>query len=388
MLTFSGVPYDVISHTQMEEEIVRKVISRKSCRTSRFEQNGCQRRRYYGPLNWHWPLFKNSTMKPFMASAPQQFRRKTIDNSECETTTQVKERSKERRDSDGFTENIAPIKSRKTKHNCNLIKGITSLNARTDKHASVYGNVCGESFDVTTRESPTQNKMLTLDESMLEAVDLDSAVKDYWDSQNRTINLDVLSAEQEEQRLSPDLFKGHFNIINERTIKPVSEESGSSSYNLRTQCSESHCDMGNPLNRIQHQHMVTNISDNADPNVEINSERNEHFQITDSAWGSDSFVEDMISDMDKDNPVSNSTPLSNMPLGDKIKRALIANVQKPITPKPKAVQVNAGHVPQNNSSSIDKLSTFFEVGPFFGLPLKVKSVIQKSKGITDLYCKC
>jgi POLQ-like helicase len=124
-----------------------------------------------------------------------------------------------------------------------------------------------------------------------------------------------------------------------------------------------------------------------DSHVGINSGQNEHFQITDSAWGNDSFSEDVINNMDKDIPISNCSPLSNMPLGEKIKRALISNVQKPVTPKPKTVQVNAGDMPQNSSSSTEKLSTFFDIGPFFGLPLKVKSLIQKFKGITDLYRK-
>jgi hypothetical protein len=382
IFTFSGIPYAATSQNKMEEEIVRKVIYRKSCRTSRSEQNGCQRKRYHGPINWHCPLFKNSSMKPFMASTPQQFRRKTIDNSECETTTQMKEKGKERRDSDGFSENVAPIKSQKTKHNSNLSKRITLLNGKADKHASVYKNICGESFDEATVKSPTQNQMLSLDESLLEAVDLDSAVNDYWDSQNRNVNLDIQNSEHEDQCHSPDLF------INEKTIKSVSQESGASSCNVRTQNSESHYVMGDPLNRIQHKHMVTCSSDNADPHVEINSDRNEHFQITDAAWESDSFVEDVISSVDKDIPISDSSPPSNIPLGEKIKRALISNVQKPITPKPKTVQVNAGYVPQKSSSSMEKLSAFSEIGAFFGVPLKVKSLIQKIKGITDLYCKC
>jgi hypothetical protein len=388
IFTFSGIPYAVISHNKMEEEIVRKVIYGRSCRTSRSEQNGCQRRHYHGPMNWRCPLFKNSSMKPLMASTPRQFRRKTIDNSECETTSQMKDSRKERRDPDGFPENNAPIKSQKTKHNCNLIKGITLLNRSTDKHTSVYRNICGESFDVTTVKNQTQNQMLSLDESLLEAVDLDSAVKDYWDCQNRNVNLEAQNGEHEDRCRSPDLFEGHFNIMNDTTIKSVSQESRTSSCNVTTQCSESQYVMGHPLNRNQQKHMVTSSSDKVDPHVEISSDRNEHFQITDAAWGSDSFFKDVISSVDKDIQILDSSPLSNMPLGEKIKRALISNVQKPVTPKPKTVQVNAGHVPQNSSSSMEKLSAFSEIGPFFGLPLKVKSLIRKIKGITNLYCKC
>jgi hypothetical protein len=320
-----------------------------------------------------------------MASTPHQFRRKTIDNSECETRTQGKDRGKIRRDSNGLIENITPIKSQKTEHSFNLVKGITSVDGRTYKHTGVYRNICGESFDVTTLKSPTQNRMLSLDESILEAVDLDSVVNDYWDSQNRNLNLDIRSIEHEDQCHSPDLFEGRVTVINNEIIKSTSQESDGSSCNVRTQCSGSHC-VHHQLNRIQQKRMVTNSSQYTDPHVGINSDQNEHFQITDFVWENDLFLEDVISNIDKDIPISDSSLLTNMPLGEKIKRALISNVHKPVTLKPKSVQVNSGLVPQN-SSSTEKLSTFLDIGPFFGLPLKVKSLIQKFKGVTDLYRK-
>lgn len=387
MFTFSGIPYRVINQNKMDEEIVRKVIYRKSCLTSRYKQNGCLRSHSHGPLNRHRPIFKNSSIKPCMASTPQQFRRKTIDNSECETRTQAKDKGKTCTNSNGLIENITPIKKQKIKDNFNFIKGITSLDGMPDKHTNVCRNICGESFSVTTVKSPTQNQMLSLDESMLATVDLDSAVKDYCDSQNRNINLDIQKTEHEDHCHIPNPSEGHFNVINDEIMKSSSQESDDSSCKVRAQYSESRCDKYRPLNRIQHKNMVTNSSHCMDPHVGINSAQNEHFQITDSAWVNDSFSEDVISNMDKDIPISNCTPLSNIPLGEKIKRALISNVQKPVTPKPKNVQVNAGDGPQNSSSNTEKLSTFFDISPFFGLPLKVKSLIQKFKGISDLYRK-
>ncbi|PNF35324.1 hypothetical protein B7P43_G04834 [Cryptotermes secundus] len=369
----------------MDEEIVRKVIYRKSCLTSRYKQNGCLRRHSHGPINRHQPIFKNSSIKPCMASTPQQCRRRTTDNSECETRTQAKDKAKTCTNSNVLIENVTPLKRQKTKHNFNFIKGITSLDGRPDKHTNVCRNICGESFSVTTVKSPTQNQMLSLDESMLARVDLDSAVKDYCDSQNRNINLDIQSTEHEDHYHVPNPSEEHFNVINDEIMKSSSQGSDDSSCKVRTQYSESRCDKYRPLNRIQHKDMVTNSSYCMAPHVGINSAQNEHFQITDSAWVNDSFSEDVINNMDKDIPISNCSPLSNMPLGEKIKRALISNVQKPVTPKPKNVQVNAGDEPQNSSSNTEKLSTFFDIGPFFGLPLKVKSLIQKFKGISDLY---
>jgi hypothetical protein len=369
----------------MEEEIVRKAVYRKSGLTSEYKQTGCLRSDYAVPLNLHCPWFRNSSIKPCMASTPQQFRRKTIDNSECETRTQVKDRGETHADSNCLIENITPIKSQKTKHNFNFVKGITSLDERREKHTGVCRNIFGESFEVTALESPTQNQMLSLDESMLEAVDLDSAVKDYWDSQNRNINLGIQSTEHEDQCHFSDPSKGCFNIIKDENMKSPSQESDASRCKVRTQCSESHCDMYHPLDRIQYKHMVTNSSHSMDPHVGINSDQNECSEITDSAWGNDSFFEYVINNVNKDIPVSNCSPL--LPLGERIKRALISNVQKPVTHKPKTVQANARDIPQNSSLSTEKLSTFIDIGPFFGLPLKVKSLIQKFKGITDLYRK-
>jgi hypothetical protein len=385
----------LISQYKMEEEeeeeseeIVRKVISRKSCVISGYKQNGCSGSNSQSPLNLHRSFFKHNSIKPCMTSTPQKFRRKTIDNLECETIIRRKERAKTCRNHNDLIRNITPVKSQKTKHGFGLMKGITSLGERTDKGtegnqlACVYRNVCGESFDITALGSPTQSRMLSLDESMLEAVDLDSAVKNYWDSQNRNLNLDNQSVECEDRCGSPDLFEGGLNVVDDEIMKFSPHTGGAI-----IQSSESHSDVGNPSNRIVHKHMVTNGSQCKDQHVGISSDQNTNLQSMDVAWGSDSVFEAVISNIDQDTPISNSSALNNMPLGEKIRQALITNVQKPVIPKPKSVQLNVGHVQESSPSSTNKLSTSFDAGPFFGLPLKVKSLIQKFKGITDLYRK-
>jgi hypothetical protein len=371
----------LISQCEMGEEIVRKVINRKSCLMSKYKQNGHLGSKNHVSLHWS-SLFKKTTIKPCMTSTPQKFRRKTIDNSECETVTQRIGRRKTCRDSNDPIENITPIKSQKTKHGFGLVKGITSLNGRTD----VCNNVCGESFDIAALNSPTQSRMLSLDESMLEAVDLDSAVKDYWDSQNRNLNLDIQSVEHEHRCGSPDLFEGGGNVIDDEIINSTQQSGDATSCKIITQCSKSQCDMVNPSSKVEHK-QVTNDSEYKDPHVGISSGQNANFQSVDVAWENDSFFEDAMCFIDKDLPTSNSPSLSNLPLGEKIKRTLMTNVQKPVTPKPKSMQANAGHVPQNSSSSMDKLSTHSDSGLFFGLPVKVKLLLQKFKGISDLYCK-
>jgi hypothetical protein len=361
----------------MGEEIVTKVINRKSYLTSEYKQNG-----HLGSqnlLNLHRSsLFKKTSIKSCMTSTPKKFRRKTIDNSECETVTQRKWRQKTYRDSNDPIENITPVKSQKTKHGFGLVKGIASLNGRT--------NVCNNMHDITAFSSPTQSRMLSLNESMLEAVDLDSAVKDYWDSQNRNLNLGIHSVEHEDRCGSPDLFEGVGNINDDEVINSIQQSSAADSCKVITQCSKIQCDVGNPSSKIVYKH-VTDDSKYKDPHAGISLGQNSNVQSVDVAWENDSFFEDAICFIDKDLPTSNSLTLSNLPLGEKIKRTLITNVQKPVTPKPRSVQVNAGHVLQNSSSVMDKLSTHPDSGPFFGLPVKVKSLIQKFKGISDLYRK-
>ncbi|KDR16820.1 helicase POLQ-like isoform X2 [Zootermopsis nevadensis] len=362
----------------MGEEIVRKVINRNSYRISKYKENGHLGNQ--NPLNPRSPLlFEKTEMDPCMTSTPQKFRRKTIDNSECHTVAQWKGRRKTCSDSNDPTENITPLKSQKTKH-FGLVKGITSLNRRTD----ACRNVCGESFDITAVKSLTQCRMLSLDESVLEAIDLDSAVKDYWNSQNRNLNLDVQSIGHDNQCESPDLFEGSGNVVDDEMINFMRQLGDAASCKVVTQCSKSQCDVVNLSSKVTHK-LIENDSECKDPHVGINSDQNANFKSIDVAWENDSFFEDAVCLIDKDLPASNSPSLSNLPLGEKIKRTLITNVQKPVTPKPKSLHINPGHILQNHSSSLVKVSTPSDSGAFFGLPLKVKLLIQKFKGISDLY---
>jgi hypothetical protein len=371
------------TESKMGEEIVRKVINRKSCLMARCKKNRHLKSPCQSSLNLPLSsLLKRTMIKPCMTSTPQKYRRKTIDNSECETVTQRKGRGKTGRDSNVPIESITPIGNEKMKHRFGLVKGITSLNGRT----CVCRNVCGGSFDISAVKSLTQSRMLSLDDSMLEAVDLDSAVKDYWDSQNRNLNLDNQSTKYEDRCGSPDLFEGGGNVIEDQIINSTPLSDGAASCKAVTQCSRSQCDVGNPSSNILHK-CVINDSECKDPHGEINSSHNANFQSIDVAWENDSFFEDAVYAIDRDIQISDSTDLSNLPLGEKIKRTLITNVQKPVTPKPKNMQENARHVPQNSSSSMDKLSALSETGLFFGLPMKMKFLIQKFKGISDLYRK-
>ncbi|XP_063238031.1 helicase POLQ-like isoform X2 [Bacillus rossius redtenbacheri] len=64
----------------------------------------------------------------------------------------------------------------------------------------------------------------------------------------------------------------------------------------------------------------------------------------------------------------------SVPLGEKIKKALLGNAQKAVKPKIKT-----------DPPSPTTLSALEVDGPFFGLPLKVRQLIEETKGISELY---
>jgi len=366
----------------MEEEIIRKVIPRKSCLISTYEHNGNLGSHPQSPVSLRRPLLlKRTIMKPCMTSTPQQFRRKMFHNSERETLTQRRRRGKACRYSNDLLGNVTPIKSPERKHNLSLVQGITSVDVRANKDASAHRSICGESFDIMADKSPTQNQMLSLDESILETVDLDSAVKDYWDSQNRNLNLDMQCIECENLH---SCSEGSDKVINDEIVKSTQQPGAASSCNFGTQCLKNI----SPSNRMLHQCMVRSDSEVKDSDVRVKSDLNADFQSTDVVWENDTLFEDALGSIEtEDIVIPNSPVLSNMPLGEKIKRTLITNVKKPVTPKTKCVQVNDEHVPQNSSLNTCEDSTHNFDGPFFGLPMNVKSLIHKFKGITDLYGK-
>jgi len=369
----------------MEEKIIRNIIPRKSCLISRCEQNGNLGSHPQSPVNLRRPLLlKRTLMKPSMTSTPQQFRRKMFKSSECETLTQRKRRGKSCRFSNDLVGNVTPIKSPEGRHSLGLEQGITSVDVRANKDASAHRNICGESFDIMA-DSPTQNQMLSLDESILETVDLDSAVKDYWDSQNRNLNLDMQGIECGNLHSCPEESD---KVINDEIVTSTRQPGAASSCNFGTQCMKNLCDMHSPLNRLLYEHIVPSDSEVKDSDVRVKSDLNADFQSTDVVWENDALFEDALGSIETEGIAITSSPvLSTMPLGEKIKRTLITNVKKPVTPKAKCMQVNDEHVPKNSSLNTCEESTHNFDGPFFGLPMNVKSLIHKFKGIADLYGK-
>lgn len=370
----------------MEEEIIRKVNPRKSCLISRYEQNGNLGSHPQSHVNLCQPLLlKRTLVKPCMTSAPQQFRRKMFNNSEYETLTERRRRGKACRYSNDLLGNVTPIKIPEGKHSLGLVQGITSVSVRTNKDARAHRNICGESFDIMADKSPTQKQMLSLDESILETVDLDSAVKDYWDSQNRNLNLEMQGIECKNLH---SCLEGSDKVINDEIMKSTRQPGAASSCNFGTQCLENPCDMHSPLNRMLCEHMVPSDSEVKDSDIRVKSDLNADFQSTDVVWENDTLFEDALDSIETEGIATPNSPvLSCIPLGEKIKRTLITNVKKPVTPKAKCMQVNDEHVPQNSSLNTCEESTHNFDGPFFGLPMSVKSLIHKFKGITDLYGK-
>ncbi|PSN35915.1 hypothetical protein C0J52_07170 [Blattella germanica] len=90
----------------------------------------------------------------------------------------------------------------------------------------------------------------------------------------------------------------------------------------------------------------------------------------------DSMVNEMVAKEPEISP-----PKASMPLSEKIRKALINNVQRPVTHRPKTMELN---VQERIATNLNN-ENLFDIGPFFGLPSKVKSFILKLKGIVDLY---
>jgi hypothetical protein len=234
-------------------------------------------------------------------------------------------------------------------------------------------------------KSPTQNQMLSLDESILEGVDLDGAVKDYLDTQNRNLNLDMEGIECENLH---SCTEGSDKVISVEVMKSTRQPGAVSSFDFGTKSMENLCDVRSPSNRMIYERIVPSDPEVKDSDVRVKSDLNADFQSADVVWDNDALLEDVLGSIEaEDFATQNSPVMSSMPLGEKIKRTLFTNVKKPITPKAKCMQVNDEHVPQNNSLITCEESTHNFDGPFFGLPMNVKSLIHKFKGITDLYGK-
>ncbi|XP_069680536.1 helicase POLQ-like [Periplaneta americana] len=355
----------------MDDDIVRKLKSRRTFPPGQLNES--PRSRHRKSLRSQTIAFlnidqlKNDFIRPYRESTPQRGKRKPADNPDSERRLSRKTRGTL---DNVLIQDITPIKNDNSGiKNGHIISKSFTFPRKTDKtlskaHSSKnLAKVCGDSFDNKLSKSPIQSRMLSLDESLLEMVDLDIAIKDYWSNKNKTVNADSGIADCEERLGTTDLSAlSDSEIVND--VKKLAEQECEGTIKSK--------------NSVQCTSKSTVVSDIVSDIVTENfssEEKAVDSSRVDIHWDNDSMIEAAICDLDDAIPLSGTLRSSNIPLGEKIKLALINNVQKPVVPKPKVVQVNV----------VCDTSANFGVGPFFGLPVKVKALMEKYKGINSLY---
>ena len=351
----------------MEDEIIRKVVNR----TPRI--SGEIVKPSYRSSKIQMLCKMQTVVQPFMQSTPHRRKRKSLDEGYCTPRKQKSQNS-------SLIDNITPIQKKPSKLKCTASHKFKMLEVknRTAKKQNKNNNL-NTLFNCETSNTPpsAQAQLLSQDDSFLEAIDLDIAVKDYLDSHKKRefhFNKPVLR----KRCGSPDFFDGsdqenykiqdnvesiaHLNGVVNSSIAKNSRVSSSCDVHI----SENYKEKNNVLTfekspKINGDNVLTN-------DLDINVD-----------WDNDSLLDEVVKE---GNLV---IPVSPVPLAEKIRQTLITNVQKPIVYKPKTPDFNA-NLQQIVPESEDE-AAYFDIGPFYGLPSKVKSLLQKLKGISDLYCK-
>ncbi|KAJ8868613.1 hypothetical protein PR048_030151 [Dryococelus australis] len=227
--------------------------------------------------------------------------------------------------------NITPILS-------NNSSGVAACRKRAFEHNS---------------SASVQKEMLMLDDTFLQTVSLDKVedcLSENGSSPVETPHDNVLC-------ISPDMFADEeaFSFNDEETVPRVSDcgdANRAGCVNASERTSERR------LNRCQ---------DKPGKSGEVQIQQCVKQDIS-ATWTDDSVLEEAVI----------ATLLScqgSVPIGEKIKKALVNNAQKAVKAKPKC------------DPSMINLTALDGEGPFFGLPVRVKELIEETKGISKLYCK-
>ncbi|KAJ9595838.1 hypothetical protein L9F63_012993, partial [Diploptera punctata] len=321
---------------------------------------------------------KKICFEPIMQSTPRSSKRKSMDEGYC---TQ----NKKKYSVNNLIENVTPIKSQcsKFKHKqSQKFKNLDKINVKNMKHQ--IANISNTSFgsDVCNSPPSTQVRMLSQDDSFLEAIDLDIAVEHYWNSHNK-LDFDDRKSETFRECSSPDLFGGknqencHILVTEKQDIVQFNNK-GNPMVNSNDSLCAPDCSCSSPVCRCGHCK-----EKNSDIKVVEKSPLNNDSALqndllsVDLDWENDSLLDAVI---EKETLINSN---SFVPFGEKIKKKLITNVQKPVTHKLKTTDLNSVNLQQIVPK--DDKGTYFDIGPFYGLPSKVKHLLENSKGITELY---
>ncbi|CAG2064638.1 unnamed protein product [Timema podura] len=220
---------------------------------------------------------------------------------------------------------------------------------------------CKREIVVGFSPGSTQTCMLALDESCLQAVDVEVVERNYWDSHNQQLGLDGAHQELGHHSEFLDLLNKESDLLLGEITSAALGENDSQGQNGAINLSHNISDVNYlPANNLSH-------GDGQNTDNESNRQLIKCVGEIDVNWSDQSLLEEAIK-------LTNQMCQSSVPMGEKIKQALLNNAQRSVKSKPKTVScVGPVGVTQE------------ETGPFFGLPVEVQELIEQTKGITSLY---
>nr|CAD7447919.1 unnamed protein product [Timema bartmani] len=220
---------------------------------------------------------------------------------------------------------------------------------------------CKREIVVGFSPGSTQTCMLALDESCLQAVDVEVVERNYWDSQNQQLGLDGAHQELGHHSEFLDLLNKESDFLLGEITSAALGKNDSQGQSGAINLSHNISDVDYlPANNLSH-------GDGQNTDNESNRQLIKCVGEIDVNWSDQSLLEEAIK-------LTNQMCQSSVPMGEKIKQALLNNAQRSVKSKPKTVScVGPVGVTQE------------ETGPFFGLPVEVQELIEQTKGITSLY---
>nr|CAD7459173.1 unnamed protein product [Timema tahoe] len=220
---------------------------------------------------------------------------------------------------------------------------------------------CKREIVVGFSPGSTQTCMLALDESCLQAVDVEVVERNYWDCQNQQLGLDGAHQELGHHSEFLDLLNKESDFLLGEITSAALGENDSQGQSGAINLSHNISDVNYlPANNLSH-------GDGQNTANESNRQLIKCVGEIDVNWSDQSLLEEAIK-------LTNQMCQSSVPMGEKIKQALLNNAQRSVKSKPKTVScVGPVGVTQE------------ETGPFFGLPVEVQELIEQTKGITSLY---
>ncbi|XP_068082921.1 helicase POLQ-like [Anabrus simplex] len=239
---------------------------------------------------------------------------------------------------------------------------------------------------------PNQTEMLSLDESVLQSFDLERVEERYLDSDVASRKNDSKNCEA--KCLSPDIFLANdaaenkiLNVECSSDAESLKQHANilSQNKNLKKNCSKNLFNANSNADFPTVPSPIFKIPESVHNNIpkhKLDVTTDEFWndlRAIDIDWNNDSMVANAMKE-GSDDIQSSSVTASATPMGERIRKALMTNANRPVSNRSKSSEDTniSGEGTSVNISS-------FDIGPFFGLPSKVKELLKQFKGIDKLY---